>query len=125
MKIADVMIGGVYFTTVSGSRVKVIAVHRVEPDGAFQKQTRFVVKRADNGKVLDKRRAASALRPIPARTADPLRAQWTAARQLEDEGKWDEAVTAWNTLAADATAAKRSKVAAVAEYRAERALSKV
>ncbi|MDE3097248.1 MAG: hypothetical protein KGK07_14765 [Chloroflexota bacterium] len=65
MKIADVKIGETYLAKVSGSLVKVVVVQRVEPDGRYQMTTRFRVRRADNGKTLDKTRAASALRPLP------------------------------------------------------------
>ncbi len=63
MKIADVKIGETYRTMVSGTLVRVVVTHRVEPSG-WNKTARFKVQRVDNGRVLDSR-AASALRPLP------------------------------------------------------------
>lgn len=71
MKIADVKIGEKYLTKVSGALVQVVVIQRIEPDGRWDKQTRFRVRRADNNKTLDKSRAASALRSLP--TPDPIR----------------------------------------------------
>lgn len=62
MKQKDVKIGGEYETKVCGSLVRV-KVQRSTED-TFSGRTKFVVVRVDNGRVLDKARAASALRPI-------------------------------------------------------------
>lgn len=113
MKIADVKIGETYLTKVSGAPVRVVVVQRVEPT-VFSKMARFRVRRVDNGRVLDKSRAASALRPLPVQ--DPvvaaLIAGAKAARQLDAEGRWANAALAWEALAMDAAAAKRPKFAA-------------
>jgi len=124
MKIAEVKIGETYLTTVSGVLAEVVVIQRIEPSRA-REQTRFRVKRVDNGKVLTSR-AASALRPVtaPDPVAQALLKQVDAARQLENEGKWDEAVIAWNALAKTAKAASRPKMTALAQHYAENALAK-
>lgn len=126
MKIADVKIGETYITKVSGALVKVAVVERIEPDGRRNKQARFRVRRVDNGKALDKSRAASALRPLPARDpiAEKLITSMRAARQLEAEGRWAEAVSAWNTLAKDAADVGRPRTATHAQHCAEIALAR-
>ncbi len=128
MKIADVKIGETYLTRVSGSLVRVVATARVEPTCLYAKTARFRVRRVDNGKVLDKTRAASALRPLPVSGTDPvtqaLREQLVVARLLESEGRWAEALATWNALAKAAAEAGRLKTVAFAEARAEIALAK-
>ena len=118
MKIADVKIGETYLTKVSGALVRVVAVQRIEPDGRWNKQARFRVRRVDNGRTLDKSRTASALRPLPAPllapdpTTERLRAGAQSARALDAEGRYAEAVLAWEILAKDAADANRPKTAA-------------
>lgn len=74
MKHADVVIGGRYWTRVSGDLVEVEVIREKEvtrhgywnglPGGRSRTWRRFVVKRTDNGTVLPKARSAAALRVI-------------------------------------------------------------
>lgn len=117
MKVADIKIGETYYTKVSEALVKVVVTNRVEPDGGWSKQTRFRVKRVDNDKVLPNTRAASALRPLLA--GQSLIDAAKAVNVLERDGKWLEALDAWNALAKDAAEAKRPKMSAYALLRAK------
>jgi hypothetical protein len=63
MKLNEVVIGGTYLTYVSGVKVAVIVIGKTE--SCFSNRTQFKVKRADNGKVLDKARAPAALHISP------------------------------------------------------------
>lgn len=84
MKIEEIEIGGTYYTKISGSRVKVIVVRRIEATSFLgrTRSTRFEVKRADNGKRLDKARTAAALH---AARRPGLLAEMRAAAPIEEE----------------------------------------
>lgn len=127
MKIADVKIGETYLTRVSGTLVKVVAVARIEPTGLFSKTTRFRVRRVDNGKTLDKTRAASALRHIPSQ--DPVTAKLLesvkAAQRFEDGGWWALAASEWDAVKALAVEHHRPRAEAMAEAKAKAARAKL
>lgn len=69
MKKADIKIGGIYLTLVSGFPTRVEIVRAVEKVRFGNKNagTYYVCKRADNGEILPKHRHPSALQPAPER----------------------------------------------------------
>lgn len=82
-KVADIKVGEVYWTEVSGRTVKVKVISG--PKAAFlrQKKNRFVVQRVDNGKILEKMRTPGALVPafdvvpgarVPEASEEPVKA---------------------------------------------------
>lgn len=76
MKQADIVIGNEYLTEVSGAKVKVKVISRVEPGetGAYyKKRVSFRVVRSDNGKVLEKTRDPAALHDLPKPTTYSVR----------------------------------------------------
>lgn len=72
MKLANVKVGGQYFTKVGPERIAVIVVRKREMVGpSGRKKVAFVVKRTDNGNLLPKPRAAAALHPTSKWYTDP------------------------------------------------------
>lgn len=127
MKIADVKIEETYLTKVGGALVRVVAFQRVEPNGRFSKTARFRVRRVDNGRVLDKSRAASALSPLP--VLDPIIVKLVdgmqAARALEVGGKWADAVAAWERVKEVAAENNRLRAVAIAVQHATAARARI
>ena len=99
MKIDEIEIGRVYLTTVSGCKVRVKVLARVEPDGKWHKRTRFRVQRADSGKYLEKPRDAAALHPLVAVRRPPR-------KPVVDEAAYQAALAdhlGWCPVCADFT----------------------
>lgn len=68
MRLSEITIGMECLTEVSGTRVKVKVISRVEPgdSGAYyKKRVSFRLQRVDNGRVLEKTRDSAALHPLP------------------------------------------------------------
>lgn len=74
MKTDDVRVGETYLARISGQLTRVVVLRRVEPTGdRWSRITKFAIRREGSERVLDKLRAASALRPVPP-PAPPRRA---------------------------------------------------
>lgn len=75
-KVADIKVGEVYWTEVSGRTVKVKVISGPKAAYMRKRADRFVVQRVDNGKILEKMRTAHALVPafdvVPATPVSPL-----------------------------------------------------
>jgi len=62
-KVADIKVGEVYWTEVSGRTVKVKVISGPRAPYMRTRKNSFVVQRVDNGKILEKMRTAHSLVP--------------------------------------------------------------